>query len=88
MREKLVLHGVRPVFPVNATHAAFRNMPIVSSAIMMHFTGICKALTEVVAHLRNVSGVIFFFPQNNCIFGSISLIKPLPHHYCFVLTSL
>lgn len=62
MREKLVLHGVRPVFPVNATHAAFRNMPIVSSAIMMHFTGIWKALTEVVAHLRNVSGVIFFFP--------------------------
>lgn len=37
-------------------------MPIVSSDIMMHFTGIWKAGTEVVVYLRNVSRVIFFFP--------------------------
>lgn len=43
-------------------NAAFRNIPIVSSALMIHFTGIWRAGTEVVTHLRSASSVIFFFP--------------------------
>lgn len=85
---KTVLAWSSSLFSVNTSQAAFRNMPIFSSAIMMHFTGIWKAGAEVVTYLRNVSRVIFFSPQNNYIFGSINLIKPLAHNYCFVLTSL
>lgn len=45
---KPFLQGILPMFPVNTTHAAFRDMPVVSSAIIMHFTGIWKAGAEVV----------------------------------------